>query len=189
MNIACKKLQDTFSSFTCKFIKELRNTQVPKQSFLTLALKSCKINPPPLPKTFNHQQTNYSVCMLLQMLYLHLIENVGKAHSLKSMPEHGPEQWKIRPDVAEVRWDPKAKLKFKRRNSVDENVGQVCCAQQPGALPWDFLSLSQPQLGQCLLVTQGSRAWQLLQPHCWGAQTCSVASPSLLDTLNQPQGH
>lgn len=124
----------------------------------TLVIKSCKMNPPPLPKTSNHQHINYSICMFLQRVYLHLIGIVWKAHSLKNLSEYGPEQWKIR---QEVRWDSKAHLKSKRRNSVDENAGQVCCAQQPGALPWDFPPLSQPQHGPVPPGDPAHRVWQL----------------------------
>lgn len=151
------------------------------------------MNPPRLPKASNHQQSNYSVCVLLQMFYLHVIGNTWKAHSLKSLSEYSPEQWKIGQDVAEVRWELKVQLNPKRRNSVDKNAGQVCCAQQPGAaLPWDFLSLRQHQPGPVPAgdsAQQGVTAPEAWQPHCCGAQTCLLTSPSLLDTLNQPQWH
>lgn len=90
------------------------------------------------------------------MAYLHLTGNAWKAHSLKSSSEPGPEQWQreqrreepvvLRGEMLQnCRWGPRAEAKHK--SSVERGAGQVCCAQQPGAVFWDCPSLIQQQSG------------------------------------------
>lgn len=52
--------------------------------------------------------------MLLQMVYLHLIGNSWKAHSLKSLSEYGPEQWQT-----EQRREELVAFKYEMPQSTD----------------------------------------------------------------------